>query len=213
MLASEHGVTIECIDNLVEGATNAWTGMTNSFSRLAARFTTGVKSFKDQTKYLLNMLQLKKPGGYTTAFCKHATNDQCAEVHNYPWPRSLTKLKWDDVKAGLETVSQKQTDGEIFRGNELGYLILNPKLWSGFGDKDTHTIGLGMSVEEHKEIRPVLDKILGHGSSAWSKQQIKDSVNEFFTNAPPRDQPQMKLTYVVFDHNRCIFSHKKNLSR
>mgnify|MGYP001320669545 FL=1 len=123
MLAAEHGVTIEWIDNLVEGATNAWTGMTNSFSRLATRFSTGVREFKDQTKYLLNMLQLKKPGGYTAAFCKHARDDTCAVVDNYPWPRSLTKLKWDDVKAGLETVSKDQTDGKIFRGNELGYLI------------------------------------------------------------------------------------------
>ena len=201
MLAAEHGVTIEWIDNLVEGATNAWTGMTNSFSRLATRFSTGVREFKDQTKYLLNMLQLKKPGGYTAAFCKHARDDTCAVVDNYPWPRSLTKLKWDDVKAGLETVSKDQTDGKIFRGNELGYLILNPKLWSGFGDKDTHTIGLGMSVAEHKEIRPVLDAILGHGSSAWSKQQVKDSVSEFLTNAPARDRPQMKLTYANMEEN------------
>ena len=85
MLAAEHGVTIEWIDNLVEGATNAWTGMTNSFSRLATRFSTGVREFKDQTKYLLNMLQLKKPGGYTAAFCKHARDDTCAVVDNYPW--------------------------------------------------------------------------------------------------------------------------------
>ena len=197
MLAAEHGVTIEWIDNLVEGATNAWTGMTSSFTRLANRFT----EFKDQTKYLLNMLQLKKPGGYTAAFCKHARDDTCAIVDNYPWPRSLTKLKWDDVKAGLETVSKEQEDGKIFRGNELGYLILNPKLWSGFGEKDTHTIGLGMSVAEHKEIRPVLDAILGHGSSAWSKQQVKDSVTEFLTNAPARDRPQMKLTYENMEEN------------
>ena len=48
MLAAEHGVTIKWINNLVEGATNAWTGMTSSFTRLANRFT----EFKDQTKYL-----------------------------------------------------------------------------------------------------------------------------------------------------------------
>jgi len=195
-LAVEHGVTIEWINRIVEGATNAWTGFTSSVARLTARFSNGIKAMKDQTKYLLNMLQLKKPGGYTTAFCKHAKTDACDTVENYPWPRSLSKLKHADVREGLRTVAAQQKAGEIFRGNELGYLILNSKLWSSFGDDDTHTIGLGMSVEEHEAVRPVLDAVLGHGSKAWTKQQIRQSVKEFFENAPSRARPQMKQTLL-----------------
>lgn len=50
-----------------------------------------------------------------------------------------------------------------------------------------------MSVEEHKKIRPILDQILGHDGS-WTKKEVKDSVKDFFSNAPKLETPEMKQT-------------------
>eukprot|EP00939_MAST-03C_sp_MAST-3C-sp1_P004344 g4344.t1 len=201
-LSASLGLSEGILKRLVDGATSAFSGISRSFARLSQKFG----EFKDQTKYLLNMLQLKKPGGYTQAFCKHSEDD-CETVDNYPWPRSHTELTHEKVVEGLESVAGKQRNGDIFRGNELGYLILNNALWTSFEEDggDTRTIGLGMTVAEHEEIRPVLDKILGHGSSAWSKSMVEEAAAAFFqysedpsdvfaTSATSLARPQMKQT-------------------
>jgi len=195
-LSMQVGIVDGVLKRVVDGAMNAWTGFSNAFVRLGKWFG----DTKTTTKYLLNMLQLKKPGGYTPAFCSHS-KDECATVDNYPWPKSHSELTHAKVVEGLEYVSEAQRAGTIFRGNELGYLILNSQFWRGFGDDDFGTIGLGMSVEQHEKVRPVLDGILGHASSAWSKEMIKSDVENFLRNAPPISRARMKQTVSIMKEN------------
>ena len=122
-------------------------------------------------------------------------------VDNYPWPRSLTKLKWDDVKAGLETVSKEQEDGKIFRGNELGYLILNPQTLERIRREGYSHDRIGYGVRNTRKFDPCWMQFWDTVPALGVSNKVKDSVTEFLTNAPARDRPQMKLTYENMEEN------------
>jgi hypothetical protein len=131
------------------------------------------------TGYLLNMLAIKRQG-YTEAFCSRSTDD-CATTDNFPGPNDHSELTWEAVKNGLEQVPRLQESGEVVRLNDLGYLILNTAMWD-VQEGDVKTLGLGVTVEDHKYFRPMMDNVLGQGSQWWNQEMVADWTREFFQN-------------------------------
>lgn len=134
--------------------------------------------------YLINMLAIKRQG-YTEAFCSRSTDD-CATTDNFPGPNDHSELTWEAVKNGLEQVPRLQESGEVVRLNDLGYLILNDAMWD-VQEGDVKTLGLGVSIEDHKYLRPMLDNLLGAGSQWWDADMVDEYTHEFFRDRQSLD--------------------------
>merc|ERR1719329_301654 len=113
-------------------------------------------------------------------FCSRSTDD-CATVDNFPSPNDHSELTWQAVKDGLEQVPHLQETGQVFRLNDLGYLILNTAMWD-VQEGDVKTLGLGLTVHDHRYFRPMMDALVGAGSQWWNPEMVADFTRDFFQN-------------------------------
>eukprot|EP00928_Gymnodinium_smaydae_P030346 TRINITY_DN22600_c0_g3_i1.p1 TRINITY_DN22600_c0_g3~~TRINITY_DN22600_c0_g3_i1.p1 ORF type:complete len:579 (+),score=96.52 TRINITY_DN22600_c0_g3_i1:48-1784(+) len=131
-------------------------------------------------KYFSEMGKLKF-FGYNAMFCnssktKATDGVRCATMNNWPSWDSDVEMRHAEVASKLSLVPLQLRAGEIVKGNDLGFFILNPQLWKN--DGEYKTIGLGLSPEKHAFVRPILDKVLGD-NGFWSRETITETARDF----------------------------------
>ena len=131
--------------------------------------------------YAVDMLSLKLPGNtYTKAWCGSTTTENCAVKKDFPGIGTTSFMSYDEVVRQGATVPGRQDSGEIWRGNELGFIIANPYFWE---DVDPRGLVLGATAKQHKVVRPIVDRIFGAEAQArWSTAQVRASVDDFFAS-------------------------------
>jgi len=134
---------------------------------------TALLQHEQSASYFWDMSKLLRPAGYVAAFCSKS-KDGC-QTARFPGSNCESEYRWPKVVAGLELVPERQATGEIVRGNDLGYFIMNSAFW----DTDVKTISLGFSVEDHNFVRPYYDQVLGSGSKWWSRAAVRTSLERF----------------------------------
>eukprot|EP00928_Gymnodinium_smaydae_P030347 TRINITY_DN22600_c0_g4_i1.p1 TRINITY_DN22600_c0_g4~~TRINITY_DN22600_c0_g4_i1.p1 ORF type:complete len:583 (+),score=97.25 TRINITY_DN22600_c0_g4_i1:51-1799(+) len=133
--------------------------------------------------YFEEMFKLKK-NGLNAMFChnsktKHVDGVGCARMENWPSNDSEVEMRHAEVARQLELVPDKLRKGEIVKGNDLGFFILNKYLWQN--DGDYKTIGLGLSPDKHAFVRPILDKVLGD-NGFWKRETIAETARKFLAD-------------------------------
>jgi hypothetical protein len=131
--------------------------------------------------YMVDMLSLKLPGNtYTKAWCDSETTQGCTQKKDFPGIGTTSFMSWEEVTKQGGELPRKQNNGEVWRGNELGFIISNPYFWQ---DVDPKGLVLGATVKQHKVVRPIIDRIFGAEAQArWSTAQVRASIDAFFTS-------------------------------
>jgi len=121
--------------------------------------------------------------GYRGAFCK---SKKCPETStDFPGSNVTNIFRYDAVVKEMKQSAEKQRKGDHFKGNDLGYLILNKDFWKGDGAYET--ISLGISNDMHAFIRPILDATVGSQGQQtwkWSREKFLESARDFWSNKP-----------------------------
>lgn len=116
-----------------------------------------------------------KGNNYVETFCSRS-KDGCATVDGFPASNSHSELTFDVIVKELMETPGREEQGLIRRLGDLGYFIFNDLLWA----KDWKTFPIGADFEDHHKHRPTADKLMGHTSQAWSRELIREHVQEFF---------------------------------
>jgi len=134
---------------------------------------------------MISLLLTQGVPGYPDAWCGGNSVDDLASCRikaNFPGPDTTSYMAWDDVwKIGSQYPS-KEWSGEWWRGNELGFIINNPKFWSNAGI-DPLSILLGSTPGEHAAIRPLLEDMWGlkrQADSDAAAKVIRRRIRNFF---------------------------------
>ena len=67
---------------------------------------------------------------YADAWCPQGLANNCNSKMNFWGPGSESILGWDNVARASREMINKTWTGELWRGNELGFLIMNPVFWA-----------------------------------------------------------------------------------
>jgi len=146
--------------------------------------------------YLLGMLQIPVTSlmlndtesiyAYNKVFCGSIDTKGCNKKVAFPGPNTTSYMSHAEVVKLGKQYPAKLWSGEWFRGFELGLLILDPYLWSGFKEK-THPFGLqlGITPSQHVAIFDVLKEAFTLGGSHTPKYKkaqgiIDTMLNDFF---------------------------------
>lgn len=133
---------------------------------------------------MISFLFAKGVPGYPYVFCggnSIADLQSCRVKENFPGPDTTSYMAWDDVWHMGSQYPAKEWSGEWWRGNELGFIINNPKFWSNLGI-DPMSIALGIAPKQHVAVRPVMEAMwLGErGPNSKEKEIIKRRIRELF---------------------------------
>eukprot|EP01063_Lacrimia_lanifica_P037456 TRINITY_DN76_c0_g1_i3.p1 TRINITY_DN76_c0_g1~~TRINITY_DN76_c0_g1_i3.p1 ORF type:complete len:1515 (+),score=784.46 TRINITY_DN76_c0_g1_i3:58-4602(+) len=121
--------------------------------------------------YMTDMLQFPVTGkGYAEGWCGaedaatggwhfNATTgayEGCATTEDFPGMGSTSVQLWATVKAKMQEMVGRFAEGEIWRGNELGFIISNEVFWPE--ELQPRGVLLGASPSQHGVVRPYLDE-------------------------------------------------------
>jgi len=108
---------------------------------------------------MISLLFSKGVPGYPDAWCGGSSVEDlasCTTKKNFPGPATTSYMDWDQVWKIGSQYPAKEWSGEWWRGNELGFIINNPKFWSNLGI-DPLSIALGIAPKEHAAVRPTME--------------------------------------------------------
>eukprot|EP01063_Lacrimia_lanifica_P037462 TRINITY_DN76_c0_g1_i9.p2 TRINITY_DN76_c0_g1~~TRINITY_DN76_c0_g1_i9.p2 ORF type:complete len:948 (+),score=484.43 TRINITY_DN76_c0_g1_i9:58-2901(+) len=120
--------------------------------------------------YMTDMLQFPVTGkGYAEGWCGaedaatggwhfNATTgayEGCATTEDFPGMGSTSVQLWATVKAKMQEMVGRFAEGEIWRGNELGFIISNELFWQP--ETNPKAVLLGASPSQHEVLRPYLE--------------------------------------------------------
>jgi hypothetical protein len=124
------------------------------------------------------MLSLLRAGGYADSWCDGEVAG-CTVKDNFPGDGTTSIMGWDNVWQMGSEYPEKEWSGEWWRGNELGYIINNPKFWSANGI-DPLSILLGATPSQHAAVRPTLEKIFA--KEVEMDNILRTTIQAFFAS-------------------------------
>ncbi|GMI18662.1 hypothetical protein TrLO_g4563 [Triparma laevis f. longispina] len=111
---------------------------------------------------------------------------------DHPGEQTTSYVGWDAIDQKLRELPEKQESGEATRGNELGLLRLNTAFYPECEGETYCGIALGVTQEDHKKVRPVLDHVFGSegvvdGSiglmgNKWTRDEMRASARGFLAS-------------------------------
>lgn len=153
-------------------------------------------------EFAFKMLTLKVPGNtYTKSWCGADTVADCDTNNQFPGgPEQTSYMKYDDVvKMGSE-LPQKQLEGSVWRGNELGFIVSSPYFWDKVEPK---ALLLGSTVPQHRSIRPIIDSIFGENGK-WSQAEVEAAVVGFIAEKKAEGKMAVQNDIKKFVHKLLI---------
>lgn len=148
------------------------------------------------------MLSLKLPGStYTKKWCGKDTIEGCDVSTTFPGPEQTSLMKWDDVYNHGYSMPEKQLNGDVWRGNELGFIISNPYFWDRVEPK---ALLLGSTVQQHRSIRPLLDEIFGSNSDHWNPAMVTSAINKALADAKARGSLDVQNDIKILVHQLLV---------
>lgn len=147
--------------------------------------------------YFVDMLQLKSIE--YSKLLNWRSGDGGATAH-FPGPGATAVLKHADVCGQLADVPSNWKDGTIWRGNDLGFIRVNPVFWPDVSGR----FALGMPQDVHAWVRPILDGLLGQGGN-WTAEEVASSAGQWLderaaARTPFRVQNDVKLWVQILLH-------------
>lgn len=139
---------------------------------------------------IADLLQAKLGVGYTEMWCgkenlptgwkKNAdgTYSGCETTVDFPGNDATSHQSHSYVKREMQTYPKDQSEGKIWRGNELGFIISNEQFWPE--ELNPRSVLLGASPKQHAILRPTLESLYGK-CSASCKSLISKKVQSLFS--------------------------------
>jgi len=112
--------------------------------------------------------------GYASSWCPNGLAT-CDKRDNFPGPDTTSYMRWDDVWEMGSRYPEREWSGQIWRGNELGFIINNPLFWSNVGISP-QSIALGITPKQHAAIRPNMEAMWTIGGQESEKYKSAESV-------------------------------------
>lgn len=136
---------------------------------------------------IADLLQAKLGVGYTEMWCgaedlpagwraSGSGFTGCEMTTDFPGDGTTSHQSHAYVKEEMRKLPALQNSGEVWRGNELGFIISNEAFWPNVSPR---SVLLGSSVKQHKVIRPYLDELFGSCNSAC-EARLRTTAQELF---------------------------------
>lgn len=106
------------------------------------------------------------PGGWMPDPKNRSKFTGCETTTNFPGLQTTSHQSHAYVKKEMATLPALQNSGKVWRGNELGFIISNEKFWSNTAPR---SVLLGSTVNQHKVVRPILERLYGSCNAACQK--------------------------------------------
>ena len=132
-----------------------------------------------------DLLQFKLGTGYTEGWCGSENLPSgwrprpsgngftgCDRTENFPGQDATSFNSHAYVKEEMKKLPGLQNSGQVWRGNELGFIVSNEIFWPKVSPR---SVLLGASVDQHKAVRPVLDDVYGHCDNACYNALLADA--------------------------------------
>ena len=117
----------------------------------------------------------------------------CETTTDFPGIDTISHQSHAFVKEALKDIPRKQNDGEVWRGNELGFIVSSSIFWDKVSPR---ALLLGSNVNQHKVVRPILDEVFGTCDAAC-EAAMSASAAEFLSGR--------ELLDVQTDIKRWVF--------
>ena len=117
----------------------------------------------------------------------------CETTTDFPGIDTISHQSHAFVKEALKDIPRKQNDGEVWRGNELGFIVSSGIFWDKVSPR---ALLLGSNVNQHKVVRPILDEVFGTCDAAC-EAAMSASAAEFLSGR--------ELLDVQTDIKRWVF--------
>lgn len=150
--------------------------------------------------YIVDMAQGKLGKGYVEMWCgvddgpsgwigsEEGGFTGCEVTNNFPGEDTTSHQDHAYVKREMATLPKLQDDGEVWRGNELGFIISNEDFWPNVNPR---SVLLGSSVEQHKVLRPILMDLFST-CDADCKLRLRESVRQLMNQTTLAIQRDVK---------------------
>ena len=150
-------------------------------------------------KATTDLLQFKLGTGYTEGWCgsedlpsgwRRSGNKftGCEVTPNFPGNNAYSVNSWARVSKEMKDLPRKQFNNEVWRGNELGFIISNEIFWPKVKPR---SVLLGASVNQHIAVRPILVKLYGT-CDASCKSRLKASARSVMNQGTIAVQADIK---------------------
>lgn len=106
---------------------------------------------------MISLLFGKGVPGYASSWCPDGLAT-CDTRVDFPGPDTTSYMRWDDVWEMGSRYPAREWAGEIWRGNELGFIINVPLFWSNVG-LSPQSIALGITPKQHAAVRPTMEEM------------------------------------------------------
>ena len=136
------------------------------------------------------------PGGWAPR--GDGTYVGCDVTTDFPGAGTSSYQSHSHVKSQLALVPGRQHSGDIWRGNELGFFVVNEQFWPA--SLTPRSVVLGTSVQHHMLVRPVLERIYGHCDEACLLA-LRDSARVFVRT---RQSLQVSVDLKVWVHQELF---------
>eukprot|EP00928_Gymnodinium_smaydae_P046901 TRINITY_DN31272_c0_g1_i1.p1 TRINITY_DN31272_c0_g1~~TRINITY_DN31272_c0_g1_i1.p1 ORF type:complete len:579 (+),score=102.70 TRINITY_DN31272_c0_g1_i1:80-1738(+) len=148
-----------------------------------------------------DMISLKTTADYTQSWCDGDVAT-CTTKVNFPGQDTTSYMDWETVWSMGAQYPQKEWSGEWWRGNELGFIINNPKFWSGLQAMSPMSIALGILPSQHAQIRPIMEDMWDIGTDATQEkyknaQRVVDGAIRTFLQDRTEIDIQTDITILV----------------
>eukprot|EP01061_Rhynchopus_euleeides_P046541 TRINITY_DN8885_c0_g1_i1.p1 TRINITY_DN8885_c0_g1~~TRINITY_DN8885_c0_g1_i1.p1 ORF type:complete len:515 (+),score=222.70 TRINITY_DN8885_c0_g1_i1:87-1631(+) len=103
----------------------------------------------------------------------------CEQSTDYPSIGTVSYSSHAYVKEALKSVPRRFASGEIWRGNELGFIVASSVLWEntdGTARVLPRGLALGSLPNQHASFRPILDRLFGACDAQCAKDKMSSAA-------------------------------------